>query len=190
LPTISEKIDRAPALRPGPLAAALLLIALALLATPGVLRNAHAAPAADGRSFPVASAAAASGFGPAVLAELNRIRARSGLPTVTVDRRMSRTAAAHSRDMVRRGYFGHGPWGSRVARASGSAAAVGEVLGWLPRTSPQREARGIVRGWLDSPVHRQVLLDGQFRRVGIGRAGGSRDGVHAAIYTVDWASAR
>lgn len=175
-----------PVLRLGPLAAALLLTLLGWLATPALLAGATAAPAPQS---PVASAAAA-GFGPAVLAELNRIRASSGLPKVGIDRRMSRTAAAHSRDMARRGYFGHGSWGSRVARASGSASAVGEVLGWLPRNSPRREAREIVRGWLNSPPHRQVLLDGQFRRIGIGRARGSLGGVSAAIYTVDWASAR
>jgi uncharacterized protein YkwD len=47
-----------------------------------------------------------------------------------------------------------------------------------------------VRGWLHSPPHREVLLDGRFRRVGIGRAGGRLGGTNAAIYTVDWASAR
>ncbi|MDW5594465.1 CAP domain-containing protein [Conexibacter stalactiti] len=174
-------------LRLGPLAAALLLTLLGWLATPALLGTAAAEPAV---TTPPTAAAAAAGFGPAVLAELNRIRASSGLPKVGIDRRMSRTATAHSRDMARRGYFGHGSWGSRVARASGSASAVGEVLGWLPRNTPRSEAREIVRGWLNSPPHRQVLLDGQFRRIGIGRARGSLSGVSAAIYTVDWASAR
>lgn len=175
-----------PVLRRGLLGTALLLTLVAALATPALLSGASAARV---QPSPTASAAAA-GFGPAVLAELNRIRARSGLPTVGIDRRMSRTASAHSRDMARRGYFGHGSWGSRVAQASGSASAVGEVLGWLQRKSPRSEAREIVRGWLNSPPHRQVLLDGQFRRIGIGRARGSLGGVRAAIYTVDWASAR
>lgn len=146
------------------------------------------APSAS--ASPTANASAAPRFGPAVLAELNRIRARHKLPRVTADRRMSRYAAAHSRDMARRGYFAHGAWSSRVARASGSAHALGEVLGWLGRSSPRSEARGIVRGWLDSPPHRTVLLDASFRRVGIGRAGGQLNGISAAIYTVDWASAR
>lgn len=166
-------------------AGAALLSALVLPG--GVAAPALAAPAAG----PTASAAAAKArYGPAVLAELNRIRARADLPQVVSDRRLSRTAAAHSRDMARNGYFAHGAWGSRVAKASGSAAAVGEVLGWLGRTTPRSEAERVVRGWLDSPAHRAVLLDGGFRRVGIGRARGPLNGIDAAIYTVDWASAR
>lgn len=169
-------------------ATALLLLALlgaALIAAPRA--GAGDPSAAPG---PAASTARAGDFGAAILAELNRIRSRSGLPTVRRDARMSRTATAHSRDMGRRGYFAHGSWGSRVARASGSAQATGEVLGWMARSSPRREARKMVRGWLDSPPHRQVLLDGTFRRVGLGRATGRLQGRNAAIWTVDWASAR
>lgn len=139
---------------------------------------------------PQAAVAAAARFGPAVVAELNRIRARSGLPAVRHDRRMSRTASVHSRHMVRTGALVHGAWTGRVARAAGSSGAVGEVLGWLRRGSPPREARGIVRGWLNSPPHRHVLLDPRFRRVGIGRAAGRFGGTKAAVYTVDWATAR
>jgi len=146
-----------------------------------------AAPADDGST---ASAARAGSFGAAIVAELNRIRGRAGLAPVRPDARMSRTATAHSRDMSRRGYFAHGAWGSRVARASGSARSVGEVLGWMARSSPRREARQMVRGWLDSPPHRHVLLDPSFRRVGLGRATGRLQGRDAAIWTVDWASAR
>jgi uncharacterized protein YkwD len=92
--------------------------------------------------------------------------------------------------MGRRGYFAHGGWSSRVARASGSARSVGEVLGWTARSTPRREARKIVRGWLDSSAHRHVLLEPAFRRVGLGRATGRLQGRNAAIWTVDWASAR
>ncbi|MDO8187031.1 CAP domain-containing protein [Conexibacter sp. JD483] len=173
-------------------ATALLLLALLgawTAAAPAGADAAAPAPAAAASSGPTAAAARAD-FGAAILAELNRIRARAGLPDVRRDERMSRTAAAHSRDMGRRGYFAHGEWGSRVARASGSAHAVGEVLGWMAHSSPRREARKMVRGWLDSPPHREVLLERDFRRVGLGRATGRLQGLNAAIWTVDWASAR
>lgn len=174
-------------------ATALLLLALLgalIAAAPAAAAPAAAGPRAASVAGPTASAAATGSFGAALLAELNRIRRNAGLPTVRRDARMSRTAAAHSRDMGRRGYVAHGAWGSRVARASGSAAAVGEVLGWMGRTSPRGEARQMVRGWLDSPPHRHVLLDRAFRRVGLGRATGRLQGLDAAIWTVDWASAR
>lgn len=164
------------------------LLAALLLTLPAAFAT-TAARAATPAAGPQAAAAAAR-FGPALLAELNRVRAKHGLGPVVADRRMSRSAAAHSRDMARRGYFGHGSWSGRVARAAGRPHAVGEVLGWLTRSSPRREARGVVRGWLNSPPHRAVVLDGGFKRVGLGRATGRLSGLPAAIYTVDWASAR
>jgi uncharacterized protein YkwD len=138
--------------------------------------------------LPVAPAAhAAQGpFGTAMLRELNRVRAHFHLPRVSDDRRMNRGASEHSQDMARHGYFAHGAWTGRVARAAGRAHSLGEVLGWLSHTSASREASQMVQAWLNSPEHRRVLLDGRFRRVGIGRATGG----WSAIYTVDFASAR
>jgi uncharacterized protein YkwD len=138
--------------------------------------------------LPIAPAAyAAQGpFGTAMLRELNRVRAHFHLPPVSDDSHMNDAAASHSRDMARHRYFAHGAWTGRVARAAGGAHSLGEVLGWLSHASPASEASSMVRNWLNSPEHRRVLLDGQFRRVGIGRATGG----WSAIYTVDFASAR
>lgn len=163
---------------------------LALLCALGLAAALGASPASAADAAAPQASAAAARFGPAVLAELNRIRAARGLPGVVADGRMARTASAHSRDMARRGYFAHGRWSPRVARAAGRPHAVGEVIGWLSRAQPSREARGIVQGWLRSAPHRHVLLDPGFRRVGIGRATGRLSGYSAAIYTVDWATAR
>jgi uncharacterized protein YkwD len=184
LPTSFWRTDlRAPSLRGSSAVALTVLVALAAWLAGG------ATPAqADGG--PTAGTAAKARFGPAVLAELNRVRAKHGLRPVVGDRRMARTAARHSRDMARRGYFAHGPWGGRVARAAGGPRRVGEVIGWLTRATPASEARRVVRGWLDSPAHRHVMLDGGFQRVGIGRAAGRVGSLRAALYTVDWASAR
>lgn len=138
----------------------------------------------------VAPAGASAGsFGSAMLRELNHVRGRYHLPAVRLDRRMSGTATGHSRDMERRSYFAHGDWADRVARAAGRAHSIGEVLGWLDQRSPRGEASQLVREWLGSPVHRHVLLDGAFRRIGIGRATGWFAGQQAALYTVDFATA-
>lgn len=140
---------------------------------------------------PQASAASkADRYRAAVLHELNRVRARHGLPRVHADRRLTRTATAHSRDMARRGYFSHGSWATRVRASAGRARSIGEVIGWQRVSRPGREAHRIVRAWLASPSHRHVLLSGAFRRVGIGRATARRGGGRTALYTVDFASAR
>ncbi|MCW2954399.1 MAG: SCP-like extracellular [Conexibacter sp.] len=141
--------------------------------------------------MPVAHAAAKPAvFGPTVLRELNRVRAQYHLPPVTSDRRMSSGAFQHSRDMAHRHYFAHGAWSGRVARAAGQAKSIGEVLGWLSPSSAEGEARWLVRNWLASPPHRVVLLNGTFRRVGIGRAAGQLGASSAAVYTVDFATPR
>jgi uncharacterized protein YkwD len=123
-----------------------------------------------------------------MLRELNRVRAGYHLSRVHEDRRMDRGAAGHSRDMARHGYFAHGSWPGRVMAAAGSARSIGEVLGWRVQSSPASEAAGVVRQWLASPPHRQVLLDGGFGRIGIGRATSTLNGAAAALYTVDFAS--
>jgi len=101
---------------------------------------------------------------------------------------MDRGAAAHSRDMARRSYFAHGAWPGRVMAAAGSARSIGEVIGWRVQSSPGVEARAMVREWLGSAPHRRVLLDGDFGRIGIGRATSKHDGRPTALYTVDWAT--
>jgi uncharacterized protein YkwD len=144
-----------------------------------------AAPAGAGAATP-----AEGGFKRALLRELNRARAAYHLPSMREDRRMDRGALGHSRDMARRGYVTHGRWTGRVAAASQSADSIGEVLGWLAPDDPRDEAAWLVRAWLGSPSHRPVVLGASFRRVGIGRTTGWIGGRSAAVYTVDFATAR
>jgi uncharacterized protein YkwD len=127
------------------------------------------------------------GFTSAMLRQLNRVRASHHLAAVREDEPMDRGALGHSRDMARRGYFAHGSWAGRVMAAAGSARSVGEVIGWRVQSSPGSEASNMVREWLGSPPHRQVLLSTRFSRVGIGRATASSGGHPTALYTVDFA---
>jgi uncharacterized protein YkwD len=129
-------------------------------------------------------------YGNALLRALNHMRAQQGLPAYTVDARMNRGATAYSGMLARNGFFAHGAWQPRVAHAARQARPLGEVLGWLAPEGPRGEAGWLVNAWLHSPEHRRVLLDGSFRRVGIGRAVGEEGGSWAAVYTVDFAGAR
>jgi len=145
--------------------------------------------------LPAAAAAPPAGasgpegpFARAMLRELNRMRAAHRLPPLREDARMDRTAAGHSRDMARHGYFAHGAWPSRVKAAAGGARSIGETIGWRVQGGPASEARAMVQEWLGSPPHRRVLLDGRFRRVGVGRATSTNAGHPTALYTVDWAT--
>lgn len=146
-------------------------------------------------SLPIVPAAAAAAtvrdeFRSAMLHELNRVRTQHRLPAVRGDRRLNGAALAHSRAMAQDGTIGHEPWSGRVMAAARQASSIGEVVGWLVQSDARGEAAAMVRDWLRSPPHRQLLLDAGFARVGIGRATGTMDDLPAALYTIDFASAR
>lgn len=106
----------------------------------------------------------------AVVRLINGYRARNGVPTLLVGPALSRAAQAHSTDMARRGYFDHGAFVARLRRFGVRAPYVGENI--ASGTRPLTPAR-IVRMWIESPPHRENLLDRGFRRIGVGEAGDS-----------------
>ncbi|MGB2710508.1 MAG: CAP domain-containing protein, partial [Conexibacter sp.] len=118
----------------------------------------------------MAPASADDETGSALLRELNRVRAAAHLAPLRLDGRMSDGATAYAQKMGRTRRIGHGAWSARIARSASSPARAGEVIGWLTVGAPEAEASWVVRTWLASPVHRRVVLDGSFRRIGIGRA--------------------
>jgi uncharacterized protein YkwD len=166
----------------------ILAAALAMLAS-GAMSAAVAGAFAQPTPVARTASAALGPYGAAVLRSLNRMRAHHHLPSLSADRRMARTAGVYAQVLARHGLFTHGAWTARVARSSGHARSVGEVLGWLGPASPGAEAARVVDAWLGSAEHRRVLLNGRMRRIGVGRSVGTEFGAHAAVYTVDFASA-
>jgi uncharacterized protein YkwD len=106
-----------------------------------------------------------------VVRALNRVRAVYGLRALRVDARLRAVARRHSTRMARTGVLTHGPSLDRVTAAARSGR-VGEVLAALSGTPAGRQARWVVDAWLHSTTHRAVILAGDFRRVGVGRARG------------------
>jgi uncharacterized protein YkwD len=142
-----------------------------------------AAPATAGtcsyRDRPTAAMSTAEARG-ALWCAIAIERHRHGLYAWGVDRRLTRAARRHARDMVRRRYFGHWtPGGAgllqRVRRtgylARCSPCRVGENLHWARGGGTRPSA--VVRAWLRSPPHRAILLSPAFREVGIGLARGA-----------------
>jgi uncharacterized protein YkwD len=116
----------------------------------------------------------------AVVRVINTFRRANGAPALRVGPALTRAARSHSVDMVRRGYFDHGPFVQRLRRFGVRAPYVGENL--ASGTKPL-SAGAIVQMWIASPPHRQNLLDRAFRRIGVGFAGGS-----TRFVTADFAS--
>jgi uncharacterized protein YkwD len=122
---------------------------------------------------------------------INSVRVRHGLKPVRANARLGAAARRHAGDMARHDFFAHvSPKGttmqSRVKR-SGYLKRVhewwlGEALAWGKARAGAPQA--ILRGLLDSPPHRAILLDPGFRDLGVGVVHGAPKGANAGALTV------
>jgi uncharacterized protein YkwD len=110
-------------------------------------------------------------------------RTARGLAIVRENAQLTVAAQRHADDMVVRRYFAHvTPDGTTLGERvkvtgymEGRADwALGETIAWAQE--PLDTATGLVQAWLASPPHRAILLDGDFREVGIGVTSGLTDG--------------
>jgi uncharacterized protein YkwD len=128
---------------------------------------------------------------------LNQERAKHGLSALKMDSRLSRAALGHSRDMITQRYFAHDSLSGRnfTGRIAGTGWmngrqgwTVGENIAWGARS--RSTPRAIMNSWMHSTTHRQNILHGRFRVVGIGvKRGAPVAGVGGSItYTTDFGS--
>jgi uncharacterized protein YkwD len=110
------------------------------------------------------------------------------------NRRLHKAAVGHSKDMVRHDYFEHTtPKGvtmldrilrSRYVRAD-QGWVLGENLAW--GTGAYGTPRGAVEAWMNSAGHRENILRGAYRDVGIGVVlGVPGSKAVGATYTLDF----
>lgn len=122
----------------------------------------------------------------------NAERAAAGVPPLARDAALDGIAQAHADDMAARGYFSHdtpeGAGPSDRAAASGYSCkkpsgmytwtGIGENIHYAGGSYMYTEgvAAGAVDWWMDSPGHRENILDGRYDRLGVGIAigGGGR----------------
>ena len=122
----------------------------------------------------------ADGVETAIEERTDEERRAAGAGGTVHDSELAAVARAHSRDMRDRGFVNHtNPDGEDPAdrlEAAGIDCAAGENIYQTPRgavaDSEAALADHVVRSWLDSPGHRETLLDGYFDRQGVGVAVG------------------
>lgn len=98
---------------------------------------------------------------------VNRERARQGCDPVTVDARLTEAATGHSEDMARRDYFSHVTpegieFGERI-KAAGYPSPGAENI-----AEGYRSASDVMAGWMDSPGHRDNILNCELTTIGVG----------------------
>ncbi len=131
-----------------------------------------------------------------VAKRVNAVRRWHGLRPLRLCRELTAAARTHSRDMGRGGYFEHesasgAPFWARIARHYRSKGygrwEVGENILW---SSGRATAVKVVHEWMSSPGHRENLLSGSWRELGVGalrvpRARGTYGGRSVTIVTLD-----
>lgn len=136
-----------------------MLLALAVVVTPPTTTPVSAAPtgAAEWK----------------VLERINEFRADHGRGRVRMMPRLRKVAGRRSSSMARLDYFAHvSPGGIDAGDLLRSLnvrfRSWGEVIGWTSGGGLLRGSRAMVRWWSRSPGHRRIMLDGDYRRVGVG----------------------
>jgi uncharacterized protein YkwD len=120
---------------------------------------------------------------------LNLDRVAAQRKPVAPDTKLATAARAHSEDMVTHAFFGHvspttGTTEDRLRRAHLLFRQVGEDVA---RAGSAEEAH---RGLMQSPAHRESMLDRDFTHVGIGAVVGTQDGAGRPDVTVTLEFAR
>lgn len=124
----------------------------------------------------------------AILDEVNEERTARGLQPVTADPDLAAVADGHSEDMLDRDFYAHespeglGP-GDRLDRAGVDCRVAGENIaqsyydvefqtenGTERHTTVEEVAAGLVEQWLQSPEHRENMLQPGWETSGVGVA--------------------
>ena len=113
----------------------------------------------------------------AVLVELaNGDRASNLLSALTVDAKLTAAAQAKANDMAAKSYFAHvspdgkDPW-YWFKEAGYSFAHAGENL-----AVDFSDSEDVEKAWMNSPAHRENILDGKYTQIGIAIAEGTYQG--------------
>ena len=111
-------------------------------------------------------------FSQELLSGTNEARVREGRDELTISSSLTSSAQAYANLMAQYQWFDHvGPDGSTMASRVRSAGYTGGWLGEVLYVGPKDDGpTGIVAMWLDSAVHRSILLADPFTEIGVGCA--------------------
>ncbi len=111
-------------------------------------------------------------FSRQLFSDTNEARVLEGRGKLTINSSLTSSAQAYANLMAQYQWFDHiGPDGSTLASRVQAAGYTGGWLGEILYVGPKANGpTGIVAMWLDSPVHRSVLLTEPFTEIGIGCA--------------------
>jgi uncharacterized protein YkwD len=132
-----------------------------------------------------------------VLVDINAFRTAHHLVPLRLSAALTQSAREHSQQMASDGYFAHesadgSAFWKRIQRFYPSTPfrywSVGENLLW---SSPDVDAQGALKLWVNSPEHRANLLTARWREIGVSAvrvaaAPGAYNGLDVTIVTTDF----
>lgn len=131
------------------------------------------------QKLPALPASQASASPPAKMFQaINAARSRNGLAPVSISRSLTVASTRYARVLASHHLFQH----ARQIRTSRAFSLVGEILARSPGRSPSIDP--VVSAWLQSPVHRPILLGAEFQAVGLGMTQGKYDGQWWTVWVV------
>jgi uncharacterized protein YkwD len=163
---------------PRRLLAAIAVTPLAVIAALVFASPSRAASPPCAATTVAAGQAPAATVGRAVRCLVNAERTAHGLRPLRASRQLRVAAERHGADMVAHSFFAHvspfaGAVTDRARRAGyvrGGHYALGEDIAWGAGNLATPKA--IVTAWMNSPGHRAVILNREYRDVGVGVTAG------------------
>ena len=119
-----------------------------------------------------------------ILTRLNATRAAHGLRPLVVSDGLENAAVTHSRDLIQAGVFQHdSPDGTSFVQRLKHFYSPSGYSSWtagenILYNTADIDADTAIRAWLDSPPHRENMLNPDWREVGIGSVHASTAGRH------------
>ena len=106
----------------------------------------------------------------AIIDQTNQVRIEAGLPALTTDSRLMRSAAAKAADMATKGYFDHADslgnrMGYWIAPQGYVYSLAGENL-----AKGYKSLDRLMNAWIASPTHYKNLVEPKFTDIGVGMA--------------------
>ncbi|MGC9527117.1 MAG: CAP domain-containing protein [Limnospira sp.] len=98
----------------------------------------------------------------------NNFRAQNGLSPLEFDAQLAVAAQTHTENMAFQDFFSHtgadgSDVGDRVTNTGYNFSTAGENIG-----AGYQTPEAVVQGWIDSPGHRENMLNPNFQEIGVG----------------------
>ncbi|HEY9881320.1 MAG TPA: CAP domain-containing protein [Leptolyngbyaceae cyanobacterium] len=138
---------------------------------PAILSTGGTTAPAPSSTTTVAQAEATSQMEAQVFAQINTIRQQQGLSELRQNDKLAQVARDYSRRMAEGDFFAHtSPQGDTMVERVHAAGIFYFMLGenLFTSTNIPQPANAAVKGWMNSPGHRENILRQEYRETGIG----------------------